>query len=101
MNEPVFIFSAKGVASEATRLRAGARHALMLFGVGVELASARSAALAGAESKGWSFVEVERQKELDADLSLIEDETLRSAAEDAVRRGHSMIVYRDELPFDG
>lgn len=27
--------------------------------------------------------------------------TLRSAAQDAARLGHSMIVYRDELPLDG
>lgn len=101
MSDPVFIFSAKGLATEATRFRAGARHALMLFGAGAELASARSAALAGAEGKGWNFVEVQRQKELDADLSSIEDETLRSAAQDAARLGHSIIVYRDELPSNG
>lgn len=100
MRASVFIFSAVGVATEATSFRVGARHALMLFGAAAEMGPARSTAVAGAEDNGWNFVEVQRQKELDADLSLIEDETLRSAAQDAARLGHSIIVYRDELPLN-
>ncbi|QVM85221.1 hypothetical protein [Novosphingobium decolorationis] len=101
MTQSLFIFSAKGVATEATRYRPGAQHALLLYGRGSGVEAARSAAVAGAEDRGWNFVEVQRQKELDADLSAIEDETLRSAAQDASRLGYSMIVYRDELPLDG
>jgi hypothetical protein len=101
MTEALFIFSANGFATEATSYRPGARHALMLYGRGSGIEPARAAAVAGAENRGWNFVEVQRQKELDADLSAIEDETLRSAAQDASRLGHSMIVYRDELPLDG
>lgn len=72
----------------------------MLYARGSEIESARLAAVAGAESRGWNFVEVQRQKEIDADLSAIEDETLRSAAQDASRLGYSMIVYRNELPLN-
>ncbi|RVT43284.1 hypothetical protein [Sphingobium algorifonticola] len=101
MTEALFIFSAKGVATEATRFRPGARHALMLFGRGSGIESARSTAIAGAEDRGWNFVEVQREKELNADLSAMEDETLRSAAQDAALLGHSIVVYRDELPLNG
>ncbi|RDE04860.1 hypothetical protein [Sphingomonas aracearum] len=100
MREAVFIFSAIAVATEDTGFRPGARHALMLYGKGVAVASARSVAIAGAEKQGWTFVEVKREKELHADLTAIEDDILRSAAQNATRSGHSMIVYRDELPLD-
>lgn len=101
MNEPLFMFLAQGTATRSTRFRAGARHALILYGKGIDIASARSAAIVGAGGRGWDFVEVQREKEIAADLSIIEDDIVRSAAEDATRIGHSMIVYKDELPLDG
>ena len=72
----------------------------MLYGRGSDIALARLTAVAGAASNGWQFVEVRREKEIAADASVIGDKVLRSAAEDALRHGHSMIVYEDELPLD-
>lgn len=100
MDEVVFMFSATAVATESTRFRPGARHALMLYGKAAAVVSARSVAVAEAEKRGWSFVKVKREKELHPDLAAISDDTLRSAARRAFSAGHSIIVYRDELPLD-
>ncbi len=100
MDESLFMFSAKGVAAENTSFRAGARHALMLYATGSEIASARLAAVAGAASKGWTFVEVLREKEIDVDPSVIDDDILRSAAERAIKFGQAVVVYDQELPLD-
>lgn len=94
------MFLAHAVAAENRSYRAGARHALMLYATGGDIAQARSAAAVGAEEKGWNFIAVQREKEIDIDPSVIEDNVLRAAAEDAVRVGHAMVVYRDELALD-
>ncbi|MDO7842580.1 hypothetical protein [Sphingomonas immobilis] len=101
MTASLFMFLAKGVATNNAKFREGARHALMLFGSGSNTVAARSAAISGAEGKGWRFVEVSREKVLDSGPSAIADPTLRTAAEDAVREGHAIVVYADELPLDG
>lgn len=100
MKEPLFIFLAHAVAAENRSYRAGARHALMLYATGSDIAQARSAAAAGAEAKGWNFIAVQREKEMDGDPSVIEDDVLRTAAEDACRVGHAIVVYSDELALD-
>jgi hypothetical protein len=100
MNEPLFMFAAHGIAAEATSYRAGARHALMFFAKGPDIASARATAEAGARARGWTLIDVQREKKIDSDPSVIADDILRSAAEAAVRVGHSTIVYKDELPLD-
>lgn len=100
MGEALFIFSATAVATEATGFRPGARHALMLYGKAAAIACARYVAVRGAEKRGWSFVEIKRERDLDPDLAAIGDDTLRSAAQRAFSSGHSIIVYQDELPLD-
>jgi hypothetical protein len=100
MREPLFMFLAHAVAAENRLYRAGARHALMLYATGGDIAQARAAAAAAAQGNGWNFVAFKREKEIDRDPSLIEDDVLRAAAEDAVRVGHSIVVYRDELALD-
>ena len=101
MSEPLFMFLAHGVAAETTSYRAGARHALMLYAKGTDITAARLVAVAGAASNGWTFVDVQREKEIDADPSVIDDDVLRSAAEDAVKTGSAIVVYGQELPLDG
>lgn len=101
MSEPLFMFLAHGIAAESTWHRAGARHALMLYAKGTDITAARLAAVAEAANKGWTFVDVQREKEIDADASVIEDDVLRSAAEDAVKIGSGIVVYGQELALDG
>lgn len=95
------MFAARAVATETTKFRAGARHALMLYATGTNVVSARSVAISGAECGGWSFVEIQREKEIDADPAVIEDDVLRSAAEEALAGGSSLVVYSKELALDG
>lgn len=100
MDTGLFIFAVRAVATESTKFRAGARHALMLYATGIDVVSARSVAISGAERGGWSFVEVHRAKEIDADPALIEDDVLRSAAYEALTGGSSLVVYSNEIAPD-
>lgn len=100
MGKALFIFLAHAVVGENRSHRAGARHALMLYATGSDIAQARSTAVAGAERKGWDFVSVQREKEIDSDPSVIQDDVLRAAAQDAVRGGHAMVIYGGELALD-
>jgi hypothetical protein len=70
----------------------------MLVGSGPDIATARSTAKASAIGNGWESIEIHREKELDAKHSVIKDEVIRNAVEDAVLHGYSIVVYRDELP---
>lgn len=94
------MFLAHAVAADNRLYRAGARHAVMLYATGGDIAQARSAASAAAEGKGWNLIAVQREKEIYGDPSVIKDKVLRAAAEDAVRFGHSMVVYAEELALD-
>jgi hypothetical protein len=94
------MFLAQGIATGVADRRAGALHALLLFGTGSDVVTARSSAMAGAGDLGWEFLDIRRETELGSDLSGIEDDVLRSAAEKAVRLGHSMVTYTDELPLN-
>lgn len=95
------MFAARAVANDSTKYRAGARHALMLYAIGTDVVSARSVAISGAECRGWNFVEVQREKEIDADPAVIDDDVLRFAAEEALADGSSLVVYSKELALDG
>lgn len=100
MNERLFIFLAQASAAITTRFRTGARHALMLYASGPDIVLARSKAVDGANGRGWTYIEVWREKEISSDTSAITDHVLRAAADDALRTGHSMVVYPDELPLN-
>lgn len=95
------MFSAHGVAAAASGYRAGARHALMLFATGASVNDARTEAIAGAAGNGWMLVEIKREKELDGETALIDDDVLRSAAEVAITDGSSVVVYAQEIPPNG
>lgn len=94
------MFRAEGVAQQASNYRTGARHALMLFATGPSLDLARVEAVTGATGRGWTHIEVKREKELDDDVTNITDEVLRSAAEFALLEGNAIVVYAQEIPLD-
>lgn len=94
------MFLAHAVAADNRSFRAGARHAVMLYATGSDITQARSAASAAAQEKGWNFIAVKREKEIDGGPSVIKDKVLRAAAEDAVRVGHSLVVYGVEMALD-
>jgi hypothetical protein len=100
MSEPLFMFLVQGIATEITSYRVGARHALLLYSTGHEISSARRSAIAGAEDNGWSLIDVQREKEIDPSPSSIDDDVIRSAVEQSVESGFSMVIYGTELPWD-
>lgn len=94
----LYIFSAQAVVSESSRFRVGARHPLIIYATEQDIDAAQLKAVEFAENKGWSFIEVQRRKQIDDDTSLIDDEINRAAAQDASKRGCGIVVYRDEIP---
>ncbi|XHS01715.1 hypothetical protein ACFB49_33230 [Sphingomonas sp. DBB INV C78] len=100
MPEIVTLHLAQAVAADVKGYRAGARHAMLIFirGEPSDQDNARAREVAG--KAGWIFVEIQRSKELGGDVELIEDDTLRDAAEHALQHGQCIVTYRDELPPD-
>ena len=97
MDDRLFMLLMEGVAESASAYRPGARHALMIFATGPDIDGAQSRAVEFVHSKGWTFVEPRRAKEVGRDIETIADDTLRSAAESALARGSALIVYQDEI----
>lgn len=100
MTEPLFVFTAQGVAEAATGYRPGARHALLIFARSATRDAAEARALDFVSGQGWSHAELLRGKEIGSDPSSIADPQLRAAAETARENGAGFVVYRDEIPAD-
>lgn len=100
MEEYLFAFTAQAVAQEETGFRPGARHALMLWITAPDEQTARLRGESAVESKGWLLPRITRGTQI-YDPDLIEDDMLRQAAESALTKGASIVVYADEMIADG
>lgn len=83
------------------RSRAGGRHALMIFSSNQSFAVAQGQAIKFAQASGWAHVELRRCEDIGEDAEIIDDDTLRKAAQIAVERGQRIVVYADEIPLKG
>ena len=100
MSPLISVHLARAIAVSSNGHRSGARHAMMIFVRRNASETGDALAIAAAKERGWTEVELGRSKVLDPDLDLIEDDTLRRAAEHAAIKGSSVVVYADELPLD-
>ena len=100
MIDQLFMFLIHAVADHAADYRPGARHALMLYAAAHSIEAAQHRAIDFAVEKGWRHIEFKRGKEINSDLDLIKDDTLRSAAAKALESGAALVVYADEIPID-
>lgn len=94
------MFLAEAIAGSATKKRPGARHALLIYASAPSLKDAEGVGASFLERHGWTLPVFKRGKEINPDTGLLDDETMRAAAEEAVEHGCSMIVYADALPRD-
>jgi len=99
MDEWLYVLRANAVAQEATGFRPGARHALLIFLTASDGIAARQKARDVTLKRHWLEVEVERIKQLHGP-DLIEDVSMRSAAEYALEKGDAIVVFKDEIPCD-
>jgi hypothetical protein len=100
MHDQLFMFLGEAVANEVAGYRSGARHALMIFSAGQSLEAAVVPAGRFAQDSGWQYVELKRCEEIGDDTDLIDDDTLRQAADIAKERGQCIVVYADEIPLN-
>ena len=100
MATSISMYLAEAIAGSQSGYRLGARHAMLIFVADRNLQDLNDQAIDAAECNGWSMIELKRSKELDADLDLIADDTLRGAAEHASANGSALVVYADEVPHD-
>jgi hypothetical protein len=101
MHGQLYMFAGEAIANEVAGHRAGGRHALMIFSADRSLSVAQSQAIKFAQASGWLHVELRQCEEIGDDTDLIDDDTLRQAAEIAVERGRCIVVYADEIPLNG
>ena len=94
----LFAFLAEAIAGTATKQTPGARHALLIYASAPSLKDAEGVGASFLERYGWTLPVFKQGKEVNADTGLLDDETMRAAAEDAVEHGCAMIVYADALP---
>lgn len=94
------MFLAEAIAGTATEKTPGARHALLIYASAPSLKDAEGVGASFLERQGWILPVFKRGKEINTDTGLLDDETMRAAAEGAVEHGCSMIVYADALRPD-
>lgn len=96
MADQLFIFAGRGVASEPSGYRSGARHPLMVFATAANFEAAVAAAAEFATLAGWLDLEFTKG-EVSLEPALLPNDQLKAAAERALEVGHAMVVYQTEI----
>lgn len=96
MADQLFVFAGRGVASESSGYRPGARHPLMVFATAADFEAAVAVAAEFVTLAGWNELEFTKG-EASREPAQLPNDRLKAAAERALEVGHALVVYQTEI----